>query len=243
MSVFRDVRGTLASPAADAPRVLLWGAASQARVVAQMLRESGAGIVAVLFDATRATPAFDFDGIFVADAHALGAHLAGVTHYVTCIGAEHGYARVMTSRTLERRGLRPLDLVHPRAFVEPTAVVGAGCQVMPGAIVHKFAQVGVHAILNTNSTVEHESRLGAGVHLMSGATVAGRVAIGDYATIGMNATVLPDLTIGEGAFVGAGAVVTRDIEPYAVVAGVPARRLRTHRPVFFDAPLRILEGR
>jgi UDP-2-acetamido-3-amino-2,3-dideoxy-glucuronate N-acetyltransferase len=44
------------------------------------------------------------------------------------------------------------------------------------------------------------------------------------ATIGANATVLCGLTIGEYAFIGAGAVVTRDVAPYALVYGNPARR-------------------
>jgi UDP-2-acetamido-3-amino-2,3-dideoxy-glucuronate N-acetyltransferase len=45
------------------------------------------------------------------------------------------------------------------------------------------------------------------------------------ATIGANATVICGLTLGEYAFVGAGAVVTKDVAPYALVAGVPARRV------------------
>ncbi len=43
------------------------------------------------------------------------------------------------------------------------------------------------------------------------------------ASLGANATVVCGVTIGEGAFVAAGAVVTRDVPPYALVAGVPAR--------------------
>jgi UDP-2-acetamido-3-amino-2,3-dideoxy-glucuronate N-acetyltransferase len=45
------------------------------------------------------------------------------------------------------------------------------------------------------------------------------------ATIGANATVLCGTTLGRYAFVGAGAVVTRDVEPFALVAGVPAARI------------------
>lgn len=45
------------------------------------------------------------------------------------------------------------------------------------------------------------------------------------ATIGANATILCGVTVGEWAFVAAGAVVTKDVPPYAVVAGVPARRI------------------
>ncbi len=52
------------------------------------------------------------------------------------------------------------------------------------------------------------------------------VRIGDWADIGTNAVILPGVTVGKGAIVGAGAVVTADVEPFSVVAGVPARFIR-----------------
>jgi acetyltransferase-like isoleucine patch superfamily enzyme len=52
------------------------------------------------------------------------------------------------------------------------------------------------------------------------------VRIEAWADIGTNATILPGVTIGRGAIVGAGAVVTKDVPPFAIVAGVPARFLR-----------------
>jgi acetyltransferase-like isoleucine patch superfamily enzyme len=57
-----------------------------------------------------------------------------------------------------------------------------------------------------------------------------RVRIEDDCDIGMGAIVLPGVTVGRGSIVGAGAVVTRDVEPYTVVVGVPARKIR-ERPV------------
>jgi acetyltransferase-like isoleucine patch superfamily enzyme len=52
------------------------------------------------------------------------------------------------------------------------------------------------------------------------------VRIGAWADIGTNAVILPGVTVGKGAMVGAGAVVTSDVAPFSVVAGVPARLLR-----------------
>jgi acetyltransferase-like isoleucine patch superfamily enzyme len=52
--------------------------------------------------------------------------------------------------------------------------------------------------------------------------------VGKRASIGSGATILCGIRIGEGALIGAGAVVTRDVPPHAVVAGVPARPLRSH---------------
>ena len=49
------------------------------------------------------------------------------------------------------------------------------------------------------------------------------VRIEAWADIGTNAVILPGVTVGRGAIVGAGAVVTHDVPPFAIVAGVPAR--------------------
>lgn len=53
------------------------------------------------------------------------------------------------------------------------------------------------------------------------------VIIGNKVWIGANATILPGVTIGDGAIVAAGAVVIRDVAPCTVVAGVPARVIRS----------------
>ncbi len=55
------------------------------------------------------------------------------------------------------------------------------------------------------------------------------VRVGRGADIGVNAVLLPGVTVGEGAIVGAGAVVTSDVAPYTIVAGVPAKVLRSRR--------------
>ncbi|MDX1463055.1 MAG: acyltransferase [Marinirhabdus sp.] len=56
-------------------------------------------------------------------------------------------------------------------------------------------------------------------------TVGKEVVIENHTWIGARALILPGVTIGEGAVVGAGSVVTRSVEPYAVVAGIPARKI------------------
>jgi sugar O-acyltransferase (sialic acid O-acetyltransferase NeuD family) len=212
-------------------RILLFGGKSQAIIAYEMLREQGRD-VAFVFDPFLKRPYFAFDGAFGNDKLALAKFLGEATDFVVCIGAEHGLARVKISEMLaETHGLRPIDLISPNAIVDPTATYGAGVQIMPGSVLHKHARVGTYTILNTNCTVDHECVLGSGVHIMGAAAIAGRVEIDNYVAVGTNATILPDLKIGEGAFVAAGAVVLRDVEPFTVVAGNPARKLRKHEPV------------
>lgn len=54
----------------------------------------------------------------------------------------------------------------------------------------------------------------------------GRVEIGNDVWIGDNAVILDDIKIGDGSVVAAGAVVTKDVAPYAIVGGIPAKLIR-----------------
>jgi len=58
----------------------------------------------------------------------------------------------------------------------------------------------------------------------------GPISIGDRAWIGPNVTILHGVTIGEGAIIAAGAVVTRNIPPYTLAGGIPAKKIgdRSH---------------
>lgn len=68
--------------------------------------------------------------------------------------------------------------------------------------------------------------LPAGVPIVKTDLVIKPVRIGDWADVGTGAVILPGVTLGKGCIVGAGAVVTRDVAPFAIVAGVPARFVR-----------------
>ena len=67
-------------------------------------------------------------------------------------------------------------------------------------------------------------------HLQGHPATKGAVRIGHDVWIGYRATILSGVTIGHGAVVGAGALVTRDVRPYAVVVGNPAREVRRRFP-------------
>lgn len=124
---------------------------------------------------------------------------------------------------LEGLGVPPAaSLVHPRAWVSPSASIGEGVFMGPGALVHTRARIGNHAIINSGAIVEHECVIGANAHVAPGAALAGRAAVGADTLVGLGASVLPRVTIGARCVIGAGAVVVQDIPDDRAAAGVPA---------------------
>lgn len=63
-----------------------------------------------------------------------------------------------------------------------------------------------------------------------GVTEAAPVVVGNGVHVGVGVVILPGVTIGDGAVVGANSVVTRPVPPYTVVAGIPAKVIRTFTP-------------
>jgi maltose O-acetyltransferase len=92
---------------------------------------------------------------------------------------------------------------------------------------------GRHVSIAPHVTVISDSTPNNSAHLRSLPGVAGRlvrnekVTVGDHAWLGAGCILLPGVHVGEGAIIGAGAVVIRDVAPYTVVAGVPARLVRS----------------
>ncbi len=60
------------------------------------------------------------------------------------------------------------------------------------------------------------------------------IVIEDYAWLGSRCTILPGVTIGEGAVIAAGAVVTKNVPPYAVFGGVPAKQVAQRDKINYD---------
>ena len=68
-------------------------------------------------------------------------------------------------------GLTVPTLVHPRAYVSPTAKLGTGVMVLPMAVVNTRVTVEMGCIINIGALIDHDSIIGAGTHLAPGAIV------------------------------------------------------------------------
>ena len=84
--------------------------------------------------------------------------------------------------------------------------------------------IGAHTLIAPNAFItDHTHNAAKATRIADQGNRIAPVVIGSDVWIGTGAIVLAGVTIGDGAIVGAGAVVTNDVAPYAIVAGVPAR--------------------
>ncbi len=126
-------------------------------------------------------------------------------------------SRVRVFQRLVEAGFACPAVIHPTAYVEPSASLSPGVQVMPHAYVGSEAEIGFGAIVNTSAVVSHDCRLAAYANVSPGALLAGGVRVGESALVGMGATVNLGVIIGDGARVGNSAVVKKDVPPGGIV--------------------------
>jgi len=121
--------------------------------------------------------------------------------------------------------------------------IGTFVEIQKGAVIGKNCKISSHTFICEGVTIEDEVFIGHGVTFINDlyprATTSDGQLQGEQdwkviptvvkkrASIGSGATILAGVTIGEEAIVGAGSVVTKDVPPRTVVAGNPARVLRT----------------
>ena len=126
------------------------------------------------------------------------------------------------------------------------------CHVMPGAVIGEKCSLGQNVVVMNGTRMGRNCKIQNNVSIYEGVELEDDVFCGpsmvftnvmnprshvsrrnEYrrtlvrrgSSIGANATIVCGVTLGEYAFIGAGAVVTKDVLPYALMAGVPARRI------------------
>ena len=141
------------------------------------------------------------------------------------LGIGNNEARAWWCEKLLQDGLELPPILHPAAWVSPSARLGEGVFVGAGAVIQAGAVVGKSAIINSHATVEHHAEIGEGAHIGPGAVLAGLAKVGDKTMIGAGAVVRDRIEIGKNVTVGAGAAVVQNVPDGITVAGVPARAL------------------
>ncbi len=201
-------------------QILLYGAGGHAKAVLEMIQAIGAFRVAGIVDDNPALTGSSVLGVSV-----LGTRdaLPGLLEQGVFLAANgvggiiNIEIRVKLFELLASHGFAFPILRHPRATVEPSALLDDGAQVFANAYVGSSAVLHEKCMVNTGAIVSHDCEIGRYSHIAPGCLLAGHVHVGERALVGMGVTTIIGLKIGDGARVGNGAVLLADVPARQIV--------------------------
>jgi UDP-3-O-[3-hydroxymyristoyl] glucosamine N-acyltransferase len=119
-------------------------------------------------------------------------------------------ARLRVANSLRGLDARFLTAVHPEAYVSGAAVIGDGCVVTAGVVVHPDAAIGSHCFLGPRSVVDRDAEVGAGTWISAGAVVGPGARVGARVVLGQNSSVGRKSVVDDDGEVGALRRVVRE---------------------------------
>lgn len=202
-------------------QLLILGAGGHGLVIAEAAQASGWEVVGFRDDVKE-------PGSRIGDWQVIASLRVSVPAGVFVIaGIGDNPARERICTEMAERGVAFATVIHPLAWVSPSAEIGDGVFVGPMAVVHTEARIGWGSIVNSSAVVEHHNQVGNFSHISPGAALAGSVTVGDRVLVGANASVKPGMSICSDVIVGAGSAVVEAIEKPGTYGGVPAKLLET----------------
>ena len=138
-------------------RLLIIGAGGHGKVVAEAAAacgytvaflddKPGAGVVGTFEDASTIAP--QYDGVIIS------------------IGDNKGRQVLMEQIS------NPITLIHPQAYVSPSAEIGVGSVILPGAVIHTNAKIGCGCIISIGALIDHDAEIGDYCHINTGAVIS-----------------------------------------------------------------------
>lgn len=168
----------------------------------------------------------------------LSRKIGAILYYSVAKHMPPSYSGIKLGQTTLRRFCGKLMLKHcgkkvnieKGARFSPAVSLGDYSGIGVNASIHGTCDIGNYVMMGENCTIitRNHSHSRTDIPMMyQGFEEEQPVYIEDDVWIGDRVTILPGVRIGKGSIIGAGAVVTRDIPPFSIAAGVPAKVLKT----------------
>lgn len=147
-------------------------------------------------------------------------------HFILHNGIGSVKDNVLRKQIYERfsqKGFEFGTLIHPSAIVDASVKVGAGSQVMAGAILQTGVHVGENCIINTGVIVDHDGQLADHIHLAPGVTLSGCAVVEEGVFVGTGSSIIQNITLGCGSTIGAGSVILAPVPKNSKIVGIHSK--------------------
>jgi sugar O-acyltransferase (sialic acid O-acetyltransferase NeuD family) len=133
-------------------------------------------------------------------------------HFVIAFGVlDKRKIRYELYTNLKKSGCKFPNIIHPKAILEKSVVLGDGNVVLAGANIGSCVNLGNLNYLNNNSLVSHDCILEDNIHVAPGSVLASSIKVESHVLIGMNTTIYYGLTIGESSTILNGLTINNNI--------------------------------
>lgn len=203
--------------------LLIIGAGGHGRSVAEAAELSGAfTVVGFLDDALPIGETVLMSSVFGAidtlnSLDCLHNYQATCAQVIVAVG--NNAVREKLTQYLVDAGFSMATVIHPRAVVSPTAMIGRGVAIMAGAVVGTEAHLGLGSIVNCGAVVDHHAR------------------VDDYAHLGVNACMAGGTQLGRGAWMQPGAMLGYGVEIPAGICLAPGEAVEGETNKYKQAKL------
>ncbi|MBU2951990.1 NeuD/PglB/VioB family sugar acetyltransferase [Tamlana agarivorans] len=210
-------------------KAIIIGAGTHGQIYASYLKEADVNIVGFIDDAD------SFQGKQVNGIDVLGTYAdlfdEKLKNEITDVYCPIGdnFIRQKYLSTLKTEGYNTPSFIHPTVSIGPDVVLGEANYMLPGNYIMPHTTIGDYFMVNMGTTIGHHNTIGNGVFMSSGVNIGASLKIGNMAYFGIGSTVMTGVEgIGAEALVGAGSVIFKKVPDYAVMAGNPARMIKSN---------------
>ena len=136
--------------------------------------------------------------------------------------------RIKILKEFVLNGFDTPSFIHENTIIHSSVKIGKAVYILPGTCIMPLSVIGDYTMISMGVNIAHHNTIGEGSFFSQGSNIGASINVKELAYVGISATLMTGVkSVGIDCLVGAGAVVIKDVPDKAIVAGVPAKIIRS----------------